>query len=340
MQSFRMKVVGVGGEVTNAQKPVTLAQRWPWRRRLLVLAIAAGLDAVFGELPNDVHPVAGLGRLIGLSYRRPPTGGAVRQFAWGAGVTATLSTLAGTTGWTVGRWMAGRGGAGVMLEAAALKPLFALRMLLTATVPVERGLLAGDLESARQAVSRIVSRDTSTLGPGLVAAAAIESAAENFTDSVIAPWLAYLACGLPAAAIYRLVNTMDSMVGYRGENEYLGKAPARVDDLLNLVPARLGALLIALAAPAGGGSTAGALRIALRDHDRTASPNAGWTMAAMAGALGVRLEKRNHYCLGSGAEPTAQDIARARRIVACAAVLGLVVVGGTSAKMVRLASHK
>jgi adenosylcobinamide-phosphate synthase len=167
-----------------------------------------------------------------------------------------------------------------------------------------------------------VSRETSTLGAGLVAAAAIESLAENLTDSALAPWLAYACLGASGAAAYRALNTLDSMVGYRGRYEYLGKPAARADDLANLVPARLGALLIAAAAPAGGGSARRAWRTARRDHRRTASPNAGWTMAAMAGALGVTLEKTGHYRLGDGPEPGPDDLRRAQRVAAAALALG------------------
>jgi len=120
------------------------------------------------------------------------------------------------------------------------------------------------------------------------------------TDSYVAPWLAFALFGLPGAAAYRALNTLDSMIGYRGRYEHLGKASARLDDLVNLLPARLAALLMLAAGalrrlPARRGS-----RIALRDRRRTASPNAGWTIGAFAGLLGVALEKAGHYRIGDG----------------------------------------
>ncbi len=162
----------------------------------------------------------------------------------------------------------------------------------------------------------IVSRDTSALPPELVAAAAIESVAENASDSFVAPVLAFAAFGLAGALAYRAANTLDAMIGYHGRYEHLGKAAARLDDLLNVVPSRLAAALIALASPFGGGDAVRAWRIARRDHGRTESPNAGWPMAAMAGALGVELEKVDHYRLGDPLEPpSASHLRRAVRIV-------------------------
>jgi adenosylcobinamide-phosphate synthase len=195
--------------------------------------------------------------------------------------------------------------------------------LIEAGREVRHELARGDGDGARAALRSLVSRDTAGLEPPLLAAAAIESLAENATDSFIAPWLAYALAGLPGAFAYRTINTLDSMIGYRGRYEYLGKAAARLDDLANLLPTRAAALLLALAAPAGCGSPPRAMRTALRHHTRTASPNAGWTMAAMAGALGVRLEKRDAYVLGTGRDPGSADVRRAERIVWAVAGLGL-----------------
>ena len=174
----------------------------------------------------------------------------------------------------------------------------------------------------------VASAAPNALTPSEVAGAAVESLAENFGDGVVAPLAAYTAFGLGGAYAYRLVNTADAMLGYRTpELEWFGKAAARADDSLNLAPARLAALLVALAAPAGRGSVRGALRAALADAGRTPSPNAGWPMAAMAGALGVRLDKRGDggaplYALNTaGRAPDVEDLLRARWVVAAAAAL-------------------
>jgi adenosylcobinamide-phosphate synthase len=144
-----------------------------------------------------------------------------------------------------------------------------------------------------------------------VASAAVESIAESVGDGIIGPWLAYALAGLPGAIGYRVVNTLDSMIGYHGRYEHLGWGAARLDDLVNVLPARLAALCLVLAARPGANPRE-AWRVLCADHRRTASPNAGWPMAAMAGALGIALEKPGHYRLHRGARPPAtSDLARA-----------------------------
>jgi adenosylcobinamide-phosphate synthase len=218
-----------------------------------------------------------------------------------------------------------------LLEAVLLKSVFSLRRLLEAGREVELALRAGDLPAARRSVSwHLVSRDTSTLGAGQVASAAVESLAENLPDSFLAPLLAYAAGGLPLAWAYRFGNTADAMVGYHDEqHEHLGKFAARLDDALNWLPSRLGGALLALAAPAVGGEARQAWRVMRDQHGRTLSPNAGWPMSAVAGALGVRLEKAGHYRLEGGPDlPGADDVRRARRLVLAAAVLGAALAAG------------
>ena len=183
----------------------------------------------------------------------------------------------------------------------------------------------GPIHLARYSLRSLVSRDAGALSEPLVAAAAIESVAENTTDSFIAPWLAFALLGLPGAFAYRAVNTLDSMIGYRGKYEYLGKASARLDDFLNFVPARIATALLLLAGALSGCGVRQGWRTALHEHRLTASPNAGWTIAAMAGLLGVALEKPAHYLIGSEhREPAAADIGRAARVMYAAAALGAV----------------
>jgi adenosylcobinamide-phosphate synthase len=292
-------------------------------RRACVLVVGAAVDRWMGEPPAELHPVVWIGSAIGALERRAPPNGPARQLAWGAGVAAGVPLSAALAAGVVARAARGAGVAGLLIAARALTCVVAARGPDRAATGVERALERGDEEGARLALRSLVSRETAGLNKPLLAAAAIESVAENLTDSIAAPWLAYAVAGLPGAYAYRAVNTLDSMLGYRGRYEYLGKVPARLDDLVNLIPARLTALALTLASPVGGGSAAGALRGAAQDHGRTASPNAGWTMAAMAGALGVRLEKAGHYVLGDGREPEAPDIGRARRIVRVAAALML-----------------
>lgn len=223
-------------------------------------------------------------------------------------------------------------------EAAALWPLLALRALTDAAGRVAGHLAAGNLPAARDDLVWLVGRPTSDLDADLCASAAIESLAENLADSVVAPLLFARVFGIPGAALFRFVNTADAMVGYRDTYRAGGWVAARLDDLLGLLPARVAALAIALCAPAGGGSVCRALAAWWRDRGTTASPNAGHPMAAMAGALGVRLEKPGHYVLNAGGRPpTAGDIGSAIAVVraATALVLGACAITTTGSSAVQ-----
>jgi adenosylcobinamide-phosphate synthase len=214
---------------------------------------------------------------------------------------------------------------GVVIEGLALKSMLSLRGLAGAALGVRDELERADLAAARAGVGRhLVSRPTGGLDAGQVASATIESVAENLTDAFVAPLLFFLCFGLPGAVAYRVLNTADAMIGYRdGALLYFGRTAARLDDAFNIVPARVGAALIVAAAMVAGADAGRALSTARRDHRRTASPNAGWTMSAMAGALGVRLTKPGAYTLGDGPAPGQADIARAVRLLAVAAALAL-----------------
>jgi adenosylcobinamide-phosphate synthase len=219
---------------------------------------------------------------------------------------------------------------GLLLEGWALKTALSVRALLAAGAHVEAALDLGDLHGARQAVTALVSRDPTALDAGLLASAAIESLAENTADSIVAPLVCHALGGLPLAFAYRASNTLDALIGYHGRYEHLGKAAARLDDLLNLVPSRLSGLLLLGGGALAGGEVATGTEIMLRDHATTASPNAGWPMSAMAGLLGTRLEKPGHYVLG-GELPAADvpaidqaaEIVRAATALTVPLVLGL-----------------
>ncbi len=291
---------------------------------LLTLAIALCLDAAFGDPPNRFHPVVAMGGFIRWAADRAPARGPLRQFVYGTlfmliGLALfSLPLVAIEWGLRSTPWLA------VVVNALLLKTIFSLRRLLGAGREVERALEAGDLPEARRAVSwHLVSRDTRALEAGHVASAAVESLAENLTDSFVAPLLAFLIGGLPLAWAYRFANTADALVGYHDERrEYLGKFAARLDDVLNWIPARLAGVLIVLGAPFALGSVRRAWQTMLDQHARTASPNAGWPMTAAAGALGITLEKIDHHTLVGGKQlPGSYTIARARRLILAAAAL-------------------
>jgi adenosylcobinamide-phosphate synthase len=288
------------------------------------LAAALLLDAALGEGQHRWHPVALAGRALEVALAPWRRRGPAVQLAGGAAAVALVAAGAGSAAWVVERLARRAGPAGWLALALALKSTLAVRQLLEEGLRVARWLEEGRLEDARRGLRALVSRPTADLPPDLVASAAIESLAENLADSVAAPLLAYVLLGLPGAAAYRVVNTADAMVGYRGELEWLGKAAARADDALGWLPSRLSALALALAAALTAGPPAGsrALATARREGPATASPNAGRPMAAMAGALDRRLEKRGHHVLGAGRPaPGAADVRRAVALTGLAAAL-------------------
>jgi adenosylcobinamide-phosphate synthase len=252
------------------------------------LTVAYLLDLALGDPEWFPHPVRWFGFLIKLGERwlRPFTRGPASEIAAGALLTGSVVSI----GWAMGRpknivWQ-------VLLAWNAL----ATRSLLSEAHAVIHALEANNLDLARRRLARIVGRDTAHLDGAEISRAVIETLAESACDGIVAPlfWLA--AGGVPCAMSYKAINTLDSMIGHR-EHPYLyfGRAAARLDDAANFIPARLTALGIVAAAKLLGLDARGAHRIWLRDGNRHASPNAGQSEAAMAGALGVRLGGGSAY---------------------------------------------
>ncbi len=294
---------------------------------MAVLLLAVVLDLALGDPPNRFHPVSWMGGLIAAGRRGADRLPSPLLVSYGVALVAGATTVAylgalavqAVAGWLP--WPVS-----LLTQALLLKSSFSLRGLVSAVWQVRDALASGDLAGARMALGRhLVSRPVDSLDPAATASGAIESLSENLTDSWVAPLCFYLVGGIPAAWAYRAVNTADAMIGYReGLLEQLGWAAARLDDLLNLVPSRLAALAVVAGACLSGERTAGAWRAWRRDGGATSSPNAGQMMAAMAGALGVTLEKRGHYRLGDGGAPAVGGIDRAIRVFGAAAGAGLV----------------
>ena len=293
---------------------------------VVVLLLALLLDFGLGEPPNRLHPTVWIGKSVALVERVAPgpDSAHIVQLAVGAVMALLIPAAWGAAAWAVADGlMQLHPLAYVIVVAMFLKTTFSVRMLHRVAADIGRILSSGDVAEARRQMSALVSRDTSQLSVGQMAAGAIESVAENITDSIVGPVLAFALFGLPGAVAYRAINTLDSMVGYHGRYEYLGKASARLDDLVNLIPARLAAGLLWIVTAIMPGMVAGrAWRIMIAHRGRTESPNAGWTMAAMAGGLGVALEKVGHYSLGDPApEPLPLHIAKATHALYATAIL-------------------
>ncbi len=289
-----------------------------------VIALAVALDRVLPEPPARIHPVVWMGRITRLLVHYRAATPMVALFHGAAAVVLVVGAF-GALGWVAIFGLQALGPVAYVLGGAVLlRTTFTVRGLSEAAHRTRRTLTEDRLSDARESLSSLVSRDATALTPPLVAAAAVESVAENTTDSYISPWLAFAILGVPGAVAYRAVNTLDSMLGYRGPNEYLGKVAARLDDLVNWIPARLSALLLLTSGATLRLPVGAAGRGMLRDRLLTESPNAGWTMGAMARLLGRELEKPGHYRLGEGLpQPEAEDIDLSVRLAERTAILGI-----------------
>lgn len=308
----------------------------------LAILAGCGLDLLLGDPHRVYHPV----RLIGLLIRGLegelravfPHNKEGERIA-GSFLAVLVPSVTGAVCWLL-LSLAVRAGTAVHFLVMTLMcySLLAGRALSDESMKVYRKLKEGDLEGAREAVSMIVGRDTRELTEEGVTKAAVETVAENTSDGVVAP-LMFLAIGGPVAGwMYKAVNTMDSMVGYRNDRyRYFGTAAARLDDVLNFLPARLSGILMVLCANAAGLDSRNAWRIFRRDRKRHASPNSAQTEAAMAGALRIQLAGDASYFGKVVKKPTlgdpirkveAEDIRRANRLMFLSVLPAVVVLLG------------
>ncbi|MEM5520129.1 adenosylcobinamide-phosphate synthase CbiB [Sulfitobacter sp. AS59] len=239
------------------------------------------------------HPVTWLGRAITLLEGRMNNArqSARVQNLRGAGLVAIILTGAVLPCILLSSILPD-GWAGVVIGGVLAWPFLAARSLYDHVVAVAKPLGQGDTDAARRAVSMIIGRNPETLDDAAIARASLESLAENASDGIVAPVFWGLVFGLPGLVGYKAINTMDSMIGHRSERyENFGMVAARLDDLVNLIPARLTGLLFALCS----GTASHSFRVMLRDAGHHRSPNAGWPESAMAGALNVRLSGPRIY---------------------------------------------
>ncbi len=296
-----------------------------WYLDVGMLLGAILLDLSFHEPPRVIHPVVWMGSAISLIENRVlPSEGSTKPFLVGLGLAVILPVGCGGLLWLAATELRNLGPVPYLVFGALLlKTTFSVRGLGKAAKSTQHFLEAGKINGARLSLRSLVSREVKSLTIPSVSMAAIESVAENTTDSYIGPWLAFAILGLPGAFGYRALNTLDSMVGYHGKHEYLGKASARLDDVVNLIPARLSAVLMLASGGLLGMSVGRGSRMIARDRHLTESPNAGWTISAMSGLLGVALEKTGHYRIGNGlAEPSPSDIGESVRVMY--AVVGII----------------
>ncbi|MDR1041812.1 MAG: adenosylcobinamide-phosphate synthase CbiB [Deltaproteobacteria bacterium] len=323
----------------------------------VVTVLAFLLDRLIGDPQSWPHPVRWIGKLIDLlelalrrALKAMGNEGPKATVAAGAvlyivtvGVSAVTVWAVLALAWHLLYWL---------WLVACLYLVFAsicLNDLLRHTARVEARLASGDLDGARQALSWIVGRDTARLDEAAVRRAEIETLAENFSDGLAAP-LVCLSLGGPVLAwIYKATNTLDSMVGYKNERFlYLGRASARMDDLLNFLPSRLAAFLLMVAAAIGGMDAKGAFRLWRKESRFHTSPNSGQTEATMAGALGVFLGGPSNYggtlvpkptLNAGGRDSRSEDVRAAERLVTLATLLCLLLCLAVQALMLHVFPH-
>ena len=266
--------------------------------RFLVLALALGIDAVLGEPPwlwrYLPHPVVLFGKAISAMTSWGNRRGVKGQWRRYRGIIGMvfLIVFAAMVGHAI---LIGTGAlnpmtngmASLVVETVLVAILLAGRSLDDHVRRVAKALAASDRDQARFHVSMIVGRNPETLDEPAMARAAIETTAENLSDGVIAPAFFYLVFGLPGILVYKMINTADSMIGYKSKHYYaFGTGAARIDDLANIIPARITGILIAMASPR---RFMPALIAMISDAPKHRSPNAGWPEAAMAAVLGLSL---------------------------------------------------
>jgi adenosylcobinamide-phosphate synthase len=278
----------------------------------LLLALAGGIviDFLFGEPSNKHHPVAWLGKLIEFfipklkesdnnSAKKEKENGTIFSISLVITFSLAIHFLTFTSLHLLGSI------AIIIVLALILKITIAIRSMEDSAGSIVDALERRDMHSARYNLSMIVRRETKNLDEQHVLSGTIECISESTVDGIVSPLFFYSFFGPAGAFIYRVINTLDSMVGYF-DNYYkdIGYMSARLDTVANYLPARITALLMVISASIIGADWKNSMQILQRDHNKTLSPNAGYPMATMAGALRIKLEKIGHYSLGEGYEDT------------------------------------
>jgi adenosylcobinamide-phosphate synthase len=291
---------------------------------LLIFVLAFLIDLVFGELPDRIHPTLWMGKITDYLKPRLKNENPSVEKINGVLLCLLLITLFAVPAYLVLFWVRGLLGwlPYILASAIILKTSFAIKCMRQYTLPVADAVEKGDYDRAKQLLPFIVRRSPKELTERHILSAAVETIAEGTTDGITSPFFYYALFGVPGAVAFRVVNTLDSMVGYKDkEHINIGWFSAKMDTIANYVPARLTAVLMTLAAFLLKENWRESWRILQRDRNNTASVNAGWTISAMAGALNIQLEKPDHYKIGdsNGLSPT--HIKKALRVMTLTAIL-------------------
>ena len=277
-----------------------------------IILIAFSLDCIIGDPQNPFHPIRLIGSGIALgvkAFKKAKIKAPAIQFVLGAVLTITIVcfsyTMTRLITWgfySISWWV------GLVAEAIICYFLIAAKALKAESMKVYQSLAAGDLPGARKNLSYIVGRETKNLDEKGIVKAAVETVSENLSDGVIAPLIFISIGGAPLGMAYKVINTLDSMIGYRNEDfEFFGKFAARLDDVVNFIPSRISALFMIIGSVLTGGNAKMAIRIYARDRRKHKSPNSAQTESVCAGALGLCLGGDNFYSGKLVRKPTIGD---------------------------------
>lgn len=309
-----------------------------WLDAILVVVLALLIDRYIGEVPNRFHPLRWMGNILAAIDRhvtnRTSRSATVIGFLsyllvfiifcgvglcitslLRYGLAAAVSPLAGEIAW-------------IVATAFIFKISFAIFSFRKHCDPISDDLRAGRVEDAATKVQMIVSRNTKGMDSEHIASSCCETVSENLVDSVYSPVLYFGIFGIPGAVMFRCANLMDAMWGYLNEKyARIGFFPAKFDDVLGFVTSRVSPYFVAVAGWMLGMDWRASVPAARAEHTKTPSPNSGWSMTAVAAVLGISMEKKGVYVMGSGPMPAVDDIARCCRLVELSSIIYLLTVG-------------
>jgi adenosylcobinamide-phosphate synthase len=304
---------------------------------IFTFILAVLIDIILGEIPDRIHPTVYIGKVI--SYLRPKLKNKNEKIEKINGallltsvalltaipvflILCTIRHYLDSIPYFIGPITY------IIIGAILFKATFAIKCMRHYTTPIAKALKNNDIETARTYLPYIVRRDPNSLNEKQIISATVESIAESTTDGITGPLFFFAFLNIPGAYIYRVINTLDSMVAYKTpELRNIGWFTAKMDTAANYIPSRLTSLLMVIAAGLVGKNAKESWRILKRDKNNTASPNAGYTIGAMAGALKTQLAKPGHYALGDEGPLTPEDIFKALRIMEITTLLfGLIIV--------------
>jgi cobalamin biosynthesis protein CobD len=300
-----------------------------WLSAFLIVFLALVFDAVIGDPPNAIHPLRWMGNIVGWLdrhiKRKSPRTTKIKGFlAYSLValifivVTITLVVLVRIH---LGEW------AWIFVTAFLFKLSFAVFSFRKHCKPIVKDLNDGDTEAAAAKTQMIVSRNTKGMDAPHITSSCVETVSENYADSVCSPTFCFGALGMLGAWVFRTANLMDAMWGYRNEKYGdLGFFPAKFDDVLGYFTSRISIIFIALAALLMRMDARSAISAARNEHTKTPSPNSGWPMTAVAGAMQISMEKKDVYVMGTGPLPSTDDVSRSYKLVELASILFLLLV--------------